>query len=80
VFWNGANGWMVSKGRNASEQGPDRSGGYAVILTFHSARETSFDLTVYTGFLKYYSSHFIGLRNPSVPKLLVDSIQSGNFF
>jgi len=43
---------MASKGRDASEQGPDRSGGYAAIPTFHSACETSFDLTVCPGFLK----------------------------
>jgi len=49
VWWIGASGWMVSRGRNASEQGPDRSGGYAAILTFRSECETSFDLTVCTG-------------------------------
>jgi hypothetical protein len=42
---------MVSKGRDTSEQGPDRSGCDAAILTFHSECDTSFDLSLY-GVLK----------------------------
>ena len=57
---------MVRKSRDASEQGPDRSGGYAAILTFHCECEMLLDLTVCTGFVNFTVAVSLAFISPSV--------------